>query len=79
MFGDHGYLSTAERGREYFGPKVTWDAKPARKMLLAFANTTDMYWHVGDIGYVDDAFLHIPWGFTYEKVAESGRRPSAAG
>jgi hypothetical protein len=26
----------------------------------------DMVWHLGDIGYMDDAFAHHPIGFTYE-------------
>merc|ERR1711871_725535 len=28
----------------------------------------DLFWHLGDIGYADDAFLHDIVGFEYEQV-----------
>ena len=28
----------------------------------------DLFYHVGDIGYADDAFIHHPFRFEYENV-----------
>ena len=50
------------------GLKKTWDATKTRVWLEA-AKNKGMYtslWHLGDIGYADDAYAHDPLHFSYE-------------
>ena len=50
------------------GLKKTWSAVPTRQRLeqMKDEGALDMIWHVGDIGYIDDAFAHDPLRFMYE-------------
>lgn len=49
--------------------KCDWSAQFSRDVLVNIdQNPVDMYWHVGDIGYADDAMLHTPLRFQYENV-----------
>ncbi len=45
-----------------------WTAVPTRETLERLKNTgaIDFVWHLGDIGYMDDAFAHSPTKFLYE-------------
>eukprot|EP00854_Cymbomonas_tetramitiformis_P013329 gene13329-15748_t len=67
-----GYLGSAERPMKIStdGLVKNWSALPARQTLEKLKNegSIDLIWHVGDIGYIDDAFAHHPVEFTYEKV-----------
>ena len=47
------------------GLKKHWTAVPSRRQLesLKDAKEIDMIWHLGDIGYIDDAFAHDPVKF----------------
>mmetsp|Transcript_3187 Transcript_3187/g.4798 ORF Transcript_3187/g.4798 Transcript_3187/m.4798 type:complete len:500 (+) Transcript_3187:76-1575(+) len=55
IFGDWGYSKNG-------------NAIPTRKALEKIKNEVDFIWHVGDIGYADDAFLHDATSFEYENV-----------
>ena len=72
VFGDMGYLGSDERPMiiTIDGLKKHWSAVPTRRRLemLKDAGEIDMIWHVGDIGYIDDAFAHDPMHFVYEEA-----------
>eukprot|EP01062_Namystynia_karyoxenos_P037883 TRINITY_DN27551_c0_g1_i2.p1 TRINITY_DN27551_c0_g1~~TRINITY_DN27551_c0_g1_i2.p1 ORF type:complete len:471 (+),score=150.90 TRINITY_DN27551_c0_g1_i2:176-1414(+) len=77
IFGDMGYLGTAERPMSKIiggigGLKKDWDATGSRRTmeLLKDRGEFDWVWHVGDISYADDAFGHKDClvGFCYEKA-----------
>ncbi len=72
IFGDMGYLGSAERPMEITiaGLKKHWSAVPTRQTLeqLKDRREIDLIWHVGDIGYIDDAFAHDPLHFVYEEA-----------
>eukprot|EP00937_MAST-01D_sp_MAST-1D-sp2_P006073 g6073.t1 len=57
VFGDLGY-----------GQNGNALATRARLEALKDAGAFDLVWHLGDIGYADDAFLHAPTAMTYEQV-----------
>eukprot|EP00754_Rhynchopus_humris_P039874 Rhum_TRINITY_DN22954_c0_g1::Rhum_TRINITY_DN22954_c0_g1_i1::g.176741::m.176741 len=71
MFGDMGYLGSAERPvvLPVGGMKKHWSAVPTRQTLEKMHNAgeIDGIWHVGDIGYADDAFDTDIVGGQYEK------------
>lgn len=55
VFGDWGYGANG-------------NAFETRRQLEKIKNDVDLTWHLGDIGYADDAFLHDATGFEYENV-----------
>ena len=55
IFGDWGY---GENGH----------AISTRRALEKLKSGVDFFWHLGDISYADDAFLHDVTGFGYENV-----------
>jgi len=70
IFGDWGWLDSKQRPMKLAvdGLKKTWDATKTRVWLEA-AKNKGMYtslWHLGDIGYADDAYAHDPLHFSYE-------------
>ena len=70
VFGDMGYLGSAERPvKDVPGLKKHWSAVPSRttQQKKFEAGETDMMWIVGDIGYADDAFGGNVVGGLYEK------------
>ncbi|KAH8045360.1 acid phosphatase [Aureococcus anophagefferens] len=52
VFGDFG--------RRQYGGAATMDG------LAGVADTVDFFWHLGDVGYADDALLHEPLTWAYE-------------
>ena len=72
IFGDMGYEGSAERPMiiTISGLKKQWSAVPTRHRLASMqtAGEIDAIWHVGDIGYIDDAFAHDPLHFVYEEA-----------
>ena len=72
VFGDMGYSDSDHRKMIVTadGLVKTWSAEYSRQTLEALKNNGDieMVWHVGDIGYADDAFAHDPVEFLYEKA-----------
>jgi acid phosphatase type 7 len=55
VFGDWGYGKRAH-------------ALETRQALEKIKNNVDFIYHVGDLSYADDAFLHTPLKFEYENV-----------
>ena len=47
-------------GRRQYGGAATMDG------LAGVADTVDFFWHLGDVGYADDALLHEPLTWAYE-------------
>ncbi len=70
LYGDMGYLGQKERPfvLPFSGLPHNWTAVPTRNRLEALKATYDTVWHLGDIGYADDAFVHTPGKFAYESV-----------
>ena len=72
IFGDMGYEDSTQRPMAIAvdGLVDTWSATYTRRTLegLKNAGDIDMVWHVGDIGYMDDAYAHDPLSFHYEDV-----------
>ncbi|EDQ89016.1 uncharacterized protein MONBRDRAFT_25809 [Monosiga brevicollis MX1] len=72
LFGDMGYLGSAERPMVVAtgGLQKNWSAVPVRTLLESLKDTKaiDFIWHLGDIGYADDAFSHAPLKFGYESA-----------
>ena len=72
VFGDMGYLDSAQRPMVISGSGLvkTWSASLSRTRLEVLKNNRqlDWIWHLGDIGYIDDAYAHHPFEFTYEKT-----------
>ena len=72
VFGDMGYLDSTARPMVIAtaGLVKEWSATVSRVRLEALkdAGAYDWAWHLGDIGYTDDAFAHHPVGFFYESV-----------
>lgn len=70
VFGDMGWLDSDQRPMVIAtaGLVKHWSATVTRDRLEALknANQFDFLWHLGDIGYADDAFAHHPLGFYYE-------------
>eukprot|EP01062_Namystynia_karyoxenos_P037882 TRINITY_DN27551_c0_g1_i1.p1 TRINITY_DN27551_c0_g1~~TRINITY_DN27551_c0_g1_i1.p1 ORF type:complete len:468 (+),score=153.79 TRINITY_DN27551_c0_g1_i1:85-1404(+) len=62
IFGDMGYLGSAERPMSIVahGLERNWSAEPSRRTMeiLKDSGAIDWVWHVGDIAYADDAFSH---------------------
>jgi hypothetical protein len=55
IFGDWGY-------------GVNGHAAATRQAMEQIKEKIDLVWHLGDIAYADDAFLHDKTGFEYENV-----------
>jgi len=72
VFGDMGYEDSEKRPMilTVHGLVKDWSATYARNTLerLKDDKEIDMTWHVGDIGYTDDAFAHHPASFSYENA-----------
>lgn len=72
MFGDMGWLDSDQRPMVItrFELAKHWSASLTRERLevLKDAGSYDFLWHLGDIGYADDAIAHHPVGFYYEAV-----------
>lgn len=72
LFGDMGYLDSSQRPMVIAtaGLVKHWSATVSRVRLEALKDggELDWVWHLGDIGYVDDAFAHHPLGFYYEST-----------
>lgn len=69
-FGDWGYLDSVQRplrSPAVAGLVKNWSAIPVRDRLEALRHKIDMIWHLGDIGYADDAFSHGLFTFLYEE------------
>ena len=68
LFGDMGWLGSKERPMliTLDGLKRDWSAVPTRARLEALKGEFEFVWHLGDIGYIDDAFAHHPTEFGYE-------------
>jgi hypothetical protein len=63
VFGDMGYLDSVARPVGVLGTKAmagNWSAVFSRDTLEQWKNSgeIDMVWHVGDVGYADDAVFH---------------------
>lgn len=75
VFGDMGYLDSARRPMflTTSGLVKDWSASLSRARLevLKDSKQLDWIWHLGDIGYIDDAYAHHPFEFTYETVYNS--------
>ena len=75
IFGDMGFEGSDERTMiiTIAGLKKHWSAVPTRHRLASMqdAGEIDAVWHVGDIGYIDDAFAHDPLHFVYEEAYNS--------
>ena len=75
VFGDWGYLGSAERGPSLpvGGLSTNWSAVPLRELMegLAVNNSVQMVLHAGDIGYYDDCFGEDLLKFCYENVADA--------
>lgn len=69
VFGDWGYLDSKQRPMEITiaGLEKNWSATLTRERLEALRGQLDMIWHLGDIGYADDAFGHHAFSFDYEE------------
>ena len=70
VFGDMGYQNSSTRPMEVAvsGLKKAWSASYTYGVLRRLVDTAtiDGVWHLGDIGYADDAFGHALGSFTYE-------------
>lgn len=63
VFGDMGYLDSVQRKMGILGSVTmahNWSATFSRELLedMKDTNAVDMVWHVGDVGYADDATFH---------------------
>jgi hypothetical protein len=63
VFGDMGYLDSEARPMGILGNLAmagNWSATFSRETLESWKNNKeiDMVWHVGDVGYADDAVFH---------------------
>jgi len=63
VFGDMGYLDSVARPVGVLGSLTmagNWSATFSRETLEKWKNSgeIDMVWHVGDVGYADDAVFH---------------------
>lgn len=69
-FGDLGYEDSNKRPTRInaFDMVKNWSASVTRGRLEALKDDIDLVWHLGDIGYADDAFAHHPFSFVYEDV-----------
>jgi len=70
IFGDLGYEDSERRPMvlpEVQGLVKNWTAQVTRDKLEAMKPDFDFVWHVGDLGYADDAF-DTGLGFHYESV-----------
>jgi hypothetical protein len=65
-----GFADSTQRPMEIFVDDLVkeWSATYSRQTLEALKNSgqIEAVWHVGDIGYADDAFAHDPAKFLYE-------------
>eukprot|EP01064_Diplonema_japonicum_P017801 TRINITY_DN2615_c0_g1_i1.p1 TRINITY_DN2615_c0_g1~~TRINITY_DN2615_c0_g1_i1.p1 ORF type:complete len:459 (+),score=157.36 TRINITY_DN2615_c0_g1_i1:71-1447(+) len=72
VFGDMGWLGSKERPMDLpvGGMKSNWSAVPTRNTMekLRLQGEIDWVWHLGDIGYADDAFAHDVVGGLYEEA-----------
>lgn len=72
VFGDLGYLDSVQRPMEVVFSYLVkdWSAMETRRQIenLYSAGAIDFIWHIGDIGYADDAFDSHPSSFFYEDV-----------
>jgi len=72
IFGDMGYADSSERPMliTIDGLVKDWSATFSRKTLEALKDkkAIDWIWHLGDIGYIDDAYAHNPVKFVYENT-----------
>eukprot|EP01059_Diplonema_ambulator_P017833 TRINITY_DN29932_c0_g1_i1.p1 TRINITY_DN29932_c0_g1~~TRINITY_DN29932_c0_g1_i1.p1 ORF type:complete len:459 (+),score=168.54 TRINITY_DN29932_c0_g1_i1:46-1422(+) len=72
IFGDMGWLGSAERPMrlDVGGLKKNWSAVPTRQTMekLRLQGEIEWVWHLGDIGYADDAFGHDVVGGLYEEA-----------
>ena len=70
MFGDMGFLNSTARPMliHVSGLHKNWSASHTRDRVLEHARNglIDAVWHLGDIGYADDAFAHHPLEPSYE-------------
>lgn len=69
VFGDLGYGDSEMRPMMIYGidhVAKNWSAVLTKKRLEKLSPDLDMVWHLGDIGYADDAFLHGVLRFSYE-------------
>jgi acid phosphatase type 7 len=58
VFGDWGYGEKAH-------------AVETRTALESIKKEVEFVWHVGDLSYADDAFLHYPLHFKYEEIYDN--------
>lgn len=70
IFGDMGFEDSKQRRVVLPGLEKDWSATYSRQTLenLKDQKLIDLVWHVGDIGYADDAFGEKPLSFQYEKI-----------
>ncbi|KAL1503565.1 hypothetical protein AB1Y20_012043 [Prymnesium parvum] len=73
VFGDMGYLNSTVRPMEIKNRdslQTDWSASYTYNTLrqLVDSRTINGVWHVGDIGYADDAFAHEVATFAYESA-----------
>lgn len=79
IFGDMGYKGSKDRPMIVSGHwdiLNNWSAVESRTILerLKDSEVVDFIWHLGDIGYIDDSFLHTDAAllkFTYEETYNS--------
>merc|ERR1711968_399413 len=72
IFGDMGFEDSKQRRVVLPGLEKDWSATYSRQTLenLKDQKLIDLVWHVGDIGYADDAFGEKPLSFQYKKYAQ---------
>lgn len=63
VFGDMGYMDSVSRPMGILGSKTmsaNWSATFSRETLERWKDNKeiDLVWHVGDVGYADDAVFH---------------------
>lgn len=72
IFGDMGYEDSKSRPMLIHtdGLVKDWSATYSRQTLEALKDSGDIQWiwHLGDIGYIDDAYAHAPVKFVYEST-----------
>ena len=72
IFGDMGWSDSDKRPMEIVADGLVkhWSATYSRQSLEMLKDNGDieMVWHVGDIGYMDDAFAHDVLQFSYESA-----------
>jgi hypothetical protein len=56
-----------------YGDQGIYNSHESMELVASLVNQSPFIWHIGDISYADDGFLHFPLEFVYEQVSSITR------